>query len=294
MAVRHSGGTGAEAKVLKSRLKERHQVARGGSGLYLGIGRKAPTGGGAAPQREKLPLEQEGERMRRERKQSWLPVSPRRKIGGRYKEIDGRLYKEVNDYVYYFEEDDEEAIREVIYASCGIPPETDLGDIIQRLRRLCINKMGNRDEPLKIDLREKRERLLRDCKATLEKLRKAWIDPGDLIHINGICLPDEETLTGLYDGVSRDALRAINGLEAFIGTLKELDTLDVKRPGRPPADDDHFVKEVGSLYREHIGEPKSYIGGGFTSLVQTLLEIMDLPYQDPSRQIRAALKALKE
>jgi hypothetical protein len=231
--------------------------------------------------------------MKMERVQTWLPVLKKGKTG-RYRKVSSRVEKELINYVYHLGEDEKEAIREVIHGDCGIPPGTDIERIILRLEGLCQEKMSTEDEPAKIDRREKREKLVKACEVLSGQLLEAWAEPLELMPMDCFDSHGGDPADALAIRTGTAELHAITALGAVISVLSEPDALEAKRPGRPPADDDHFVKEVGRLYREHIGEPTSYFLGGFALLVQKLLEIMDLPYQDPSRQIRAALKALKE
>jgi len=50
------------------------------------------------------------------------------------------------------------------------------------------------------------------------------------------------------------ASEAVKPLEKFVKVLEEYHQSEVKRIGRNPADSDHFVRQVGDLYIEHIGK----------------------------------------
>jgi hypothetical protein len=94
----------------------------------------------------------------------------------------------------------------------------------------------------------------------------------------------------LLDQVVEAAEETLQPLEKLITSLEDAEAKDERKGGRDPADNDWVVKEIARLYREHIGTPSSYSNGPFFAHVENVLKILNLPHQDPSRRIRAALK----
>ena len=63
-----------------------------------------------------------------------------------------------------------------------------------------------------------------------------------------------------------------------------------QKQGRPPVDKTGFVKSIVNAYRRHIDEPTTYRDGPFFETVQIILRAVNMPSEDPSRTIQAALK----
>jgi hypothetical protein len=84
-----------------------------------------------------------------------------------------------------------------------------------------------------------------------------------------------------------DAAGAVPPLQKFITTLESYQKVDEaqKRTGRPPADDDEFVRRVAEIYTEHIGRrPTTTKDGPFVSVIQAVLDV-----EYPERAIKEAL-----
>jgi hypothetical protein len=188
-----------------------------------------------------------------------------------------------------FTEQEKDRIREILKHE---DPIDSIEHFISHLEFFCDGKKWLQKNPPKADLRYTRERILSDCKATLDHLKQ--IGRGKVALWTHDTLKDygagqETRVTDYLLEEHRIALKAIGPLQKFIETLENHHRAEGKKRGRPSADADAFITKLAEIYAEHIGKPSSYEDGPFFALVQTILEILKLPCEDPSRAIREAL-----
>jgi len=167
---------------------------------------------------------------------------------------------------------------------------------INPLEELCIIKMLLlRGKSPKSEIRPTRERILIDCKTALRHLKRASMlqveiwqhDTLDYLGLEG----KSDDVSDFYIRLWDSAWGAIGPLDKFIKVIEEYHRSAVNKIGRKNADSDHFIRRIKSLYVKYIGKPKSYESGAFFSVVQVILETVGLPFADPSRAIKAALKS---
>jgi hypothetical protein len=166
---------------------------------------------------------------------------------------------------------------------------------ISHLEFICDGKKHLLDQPKKAQERLNRDRILTDCKAALGHIKQ--------ISAGRIALWHMDTLKGYGTGsgvksVSVDYLveelenawAVVGPLDKFVTTLERHHQSEEKAQGRKKADSDYFIKNLRDIYIEHIGMPTIRENGPFFRLVQCVLEIFNLPFADPSRAIKNALK----
>jgi hypothetical protein len=93
------------------------------------------------------------------------------------------------------------------------------------------------------------------------------------------------------------ARQASSSIEEMINLLEHVTKEEEQKPvkkGKPPADfDTGLIRQLAELYRMQLfARPTSYIDGPFVLTVRTVLEILGLKSEDPSRSVKAALKNL--
>ncbi|MFH1124539.1 MAG: hypothetical protein ABIE47_06905 [Pseudomonadota bacterium] len=176
------------------------------------------------------------------------------------------------------------------------PSKEKIEAFIAHLDHYCEGKKSLLDQPQKIDIREKREDVLKNSTHLLKVLKK--IERGQII------LWHDETMDHFGAGsagkdsggdflcqIIQDAWDTVGPLQKFIKTLKSYhEQTETKQVGRKKADSDNFIQHLAAIYIEHIGKkPTTYKNGPFYSVVQLVLEKFKLPSDDPSRAIKAAL-----
>jgi hypothetical protein len=196
-------------------------------------------------------------------------------------------------YEWRFTDEEKEAIYGILNRSGA--QESSLNDFIFQLEGLCGFKKDLLDQDKKIDIREKRKEVLKRFKDILKDLRAIELGKMILWRYHTVDLLHDEELEPKEWNSPLRIYDIIQPIEEYIKYLEELPEIP-KRHGRDPADSDRFIRSIARMYRTYIGKPtacissKSYDGGLFFQLVQKVLHILDLPCEDPSRSIRAALK----
>ena len=168
----------------------------------------------------------------------------------------------------------------------------DIETFIRHLEFFCHGKKYLLEQPQRIDVREERETILKHCKAALKHLRKVergqvqtWYTETLDSFGSGKDDPDADFIVrGL-----QSAWDAVGPLENFVKLFEKYHQSEIKKDGRKPADNDHFIRKIRDVYIEHIGKPTE--SGAFFTIVTRILEMLDLPFTDPSRAIKAALKS---
>jgi hypothetical protein len=194
---------------------------------------------------------------------------------------------------WQFTDSDKNGIRLILRREAS---RKKVDTFIIQLEWLCTIKMGLLKQQSKADIRNTRECILTDCKTALSHMRKVELGKLDLAFDGSMdCfvgrVHDPNASFGLL--MICMASEAVKPLEKFVKVLEEYHQSEVKRIGRNPADSDHFVRQVGDLYIEHIGKkPTTYVDGCFSNLVKKVLGILQLPCEDPSKSIRAAVKEI--
>jgi len=89
--------------------------------------------------------------------------------------------------------------------------------------------------------------------------------------------------------ISKVAKKAIPQIERIIDELEYIYEPGKIPKGRPSADPYNFVSTIASLFGKYLGKPTKYYNGPFYKVVQIALEVIGLPYEDPSRSINSAL-----
>ena len=204
--------------------------------------------------------------------------------------------------------------------------EATIESFINYLQGLCALKKMLLEQPERSEVRATRERILTDCKAAFGHLKQihfgnviTWydetLDPfwSHQPEQKKVCPECQHPFTGLPwrekcvqcnptakapQRVEDDFLvqelesvaEAIWPLEKFIKVMEKYHKAEAKKPGRKTADNSHFIMKIRNIYIEHIGKPTTTEKGTFFTLVQAVLEILGLPFADPSKAIKAALK----
>lgn len=173
-------------------------------------------------------------------------------------------------------------------------PEENIVRFIDNLELLCsVKKYWFADRPKRAKIRETRQHILTDCKATLGHLKlihQCEVDISRYDNLEYFDPEEDDPVTDFRVQSWQDAMAALHPLEKFIDTLETYHLSEEKTPGRDKADSDNFIRKIKDVYIEHIGKPTSTETGTFFKIVRVILEIFDLPFDDPSRAIRAALK----
>ena len=203
--------------------------------------------------------------------------------------LPGRTYDLVNyDWLFTIEEKVE--IRTAFKLNLKVTLEEDkIETFINHLDHLCAIKKELLGQPKKEDIRDKHEKVLKDFKAVLRHLKEIERSEMILWRKNTVShYGDVETAAPPLPFLMRDAIPLI---ERYIKVLKD-NPKEAVRPGKAPADSDHFVREIRGIFIKDIGmKPTAYKKGIFFVIVQRSLESVGLPYEDPSKTVKAALKA---
>lgn len=175
-------------------------------------------------------------------------------------------------------------------------PKEVIETFIRHLEFFCNGKKDLLEQPQKIDIRATRERVLTDCMAALNHLKQ--IERGKMITWHRENLDAYGAGTKAADPTGdfllaelQSAWEAVGPLEKFLKIFGKYHRAEIKKKGRPSADSDHFIRKIRDIYIEHIGKPTAYEKGAFFTIVQLSLEYIGLPFKDPSKAIKAALKS---
>lgn len=174
--------------------------------------------------------------------------------------------------------------------------EKDIMNFIMHLEHFCsAKKYWILDKPKRAEARKNREQVLTDCKAALGHLRLIHQCEKALICYNDLAVfgsEEDDPVTGFKMRSWEEARAALQSLEKFIQTLETYHQAEEKKRGRDNADSDNLVKIIRVLYQQYLGEkPKGHKNSAFTDIVKAVYAILELPSEDPSRAIDAALKA---
>lgn len=205
----------------------------------------------------------------------------------------GPIHPDRYHYEWRFTKEERGEIRRVLRDETS---QEKINSFISHLEFFCNGKKSLIEQPSKMDIRGTRKRVLTDCLAALNHLKQ--IERGKMITWHTENLDAYGAGTEAADPTAdfllaklESAWEAAGALEKFVKVLDEYHSTENKKQGRPSADSDHFIRAVRDIYSQHIGKPSSYEFGAFFSVVQLILEALDLPFTDPSRLIKAALKS---
>ena len=238
----------------------------------------------------------------------------------------GRIYVK---YEWRLTDEEKNEIRYILRNKAR--KEATIESFINYLQGLCALKKMLLEQPERSKVRMEREHILADCKAAFGHLKRihfhdvvTWydetLDPfwSHQAEQEKICPECQHPFTGLpwrekclqcdpkpanvphttskgeedFLGQELDAAaEAIWPLDKFIKVLEKYHKAEARKIGRKMADNDHFIRKIRDIYIEHIGKPTTTENGTFFTLVQLVLERLGLPFTDPSKAIKAALKS---
>jgi len=198
-------------------------------------------------------------------------------------------YFETRTGAFHFNKEDEQELHFILRELAT--PET-IKEFLIKLAFCCEMKRDLNERPDQIDIRERRDRTLRDCKAALKHLEE--IERGHVVFWNDNRLDqlkEKDTIqTKMITEVIKSAHDTVTHFRTFIALLNTIHEAENKPIGRKKAGYDNFIKEIAVIYSKYIGQPSTYDASPFYSLVQYLLKIMGEKYfKDPSRAIKTAL-----
>lgn len=215
--------------------------------------------------------------------------------------ISGQIHPERYYYEWRFTREERERLRDVFRFNArtgktrSIAAEKNVEAFINHLEFLCQGKIMLLKQPQKIDIREKREAIIKDCKTALKHLKK--IERGHIQtwyqeRLDFYGSPrEDDPVTDFIIRELQSAWDAVGPLEKFIKILEKHHGEEVRKNGRPEADGDNFIKKIRNIYAEHIGKkPTKYENGPFVRTVRAVREILGLRYEYPRRTIERALK----
>jgi hypothetical protein len=190
--------------------------------------------------------------------------------------------------MWQFTEGSKKVIRETIRAKLkGKVPVKKVETFITQLEWLCSVKKRMMKQPKRADVRVKRERVLKDCKAALRHLEQIGMCTVTIARDESVdCDVGRAHNPDAYSGFSTMcwAMEAAEPLEKLI---EERHGSEEKRPGNAPAGSDNFERRVKDLYVEHVGgEPT----GCFYEIVQEVRASLGLPYEYATKPVKAARK----
>lgn len=234
----------------------------------------------------------------------------------------GPMHPKLYHYEWQLTREEKKKIRDVLK---GIEKRR-VESFISYLQGLCGLKKMLLEQPQRSEVRTTRERILTDCRAALEHLKRCeklqavtWYD--ETINPFWSYKPEQKkvcpeckhpfTTSGQREKCVQcdptspkappkgednflvqhldSAWAAVGPLEKFITVLERYHKAEKKKTGRREADNDHFVRKIRDIYSEHIGKPTLYEDGPFFAVVRAALEIFDLPSAYPAKAIREAL-----
>lgn len=203
-------------------------------------------------------------------------------------------------YEWCFTEDEKDSIRGAFSKSFlsgktkRVACEGNIKTFISHLEFLCQGQKPLLEQPKKIDVREERARIIKDCKAALKHLKK--IERGRQTWyretLDSYGSGKDDAVSNFIDRQIQGAWDAAGPLEKFIDLFETYQESEVKKIGRKKADSDHFIRRIRDIYIEHIGKPTMQADGPFFGVTRAVLESLDLPSTDPSRAIKEALKGV--
>ena len=135
------------------------------------------------------------------------------------------------------------------------------------------------------------------CMEDLEKIASGEFFTARHYHVNEMNEEISEAKSVVRDQLcdhAGDALKPLRNIENLLKMLsKELET--PLKTGRRTVDlGSSLIDKIAELYRKDLlAKPTTYPQGPFTQVVKAVLNILDLPTEDPSRQIRKAAKSLQ-
>ena len=156
---------------------------------------------------------------------------------------------------------------------------------------VCSKQLSLTDQPLKkadIDAEKKKmighfEKAQKDIEALLDN--KIRLVP--TVKVNELPLEDMADVE-LYERYRQRLLTAFYALDDVSKLIAA--SITPQKQGRPQVDQTQFVKTIVEIYSRHIDTPTTYRDGPFFAVIQAILKAVNLPSEDPSRAIQAALK----
>ncbi|HQO64335.1 MAG TPA: hypothetical protein PK528_12040 [Syntrophorhabdus sp.] len=171
--------------------------------------------------------------------------------------------------LWEFEPHEEQPIRQILSGCSFRPNFGDIDAFIEILALHCgkqTEKIEERYFRSRATIRENRIKLKRMLSDLLERITGEvgiW-DSDDLSRIE---------YGDLYLGLLEHFKNIGPLLVSSIDIIEKIEATDLKRPGRPSADEHNFVKELAELFLMWIDMPTTYEGGIFYQLVQELYKV---------------------
>jgi hypothetical protein len=190
-------------------------------------------------------------------------------------------------YVYGFSKAEAFDIRDTLSA---YDTKAVIGFLMDA-ERVCTRQLSIMDAPLtRPDMDVEKKKMVghfEKAKADIEILLDNKIKLVPTEKVNELPL-ENMTDVELYERYRQRLLTAFYALEEVSNFVAA--SITQKRQGRPPVDNTDFVKSIADCYRLYIDKPTTYRDGPFFFVVQIILKAVNLPGEDPSRAIQAALK----
>lgn len=241
-----------------------------------------------------------------------------------YNRVQSTIHPEKYFYEWKFNKEARQEFKDILK---GKAKDKKINSFIHYLEGLCLLKKMLIEQDQRLDIRETREHILKVCKTTLKHLQGVYggrtviwydetIDPfwnyqpeqekvcpeckrpftTDIKRREkcGYCeqtLPpaphkDEDFIIQAMDAAENVILPMMN----FIKIIENYHKAEIKKNGRPKAENDHFIEKIAGIYDEHIEKPTLYEDGPFFAIVKTVRGIFGLPREYPKRAIWQALK----
>lgn len=189
--------------------------------------------------------------------------------------------------------------NELRHALKGVAPPEAIEAFIAGAEDLCGRKsIILMAQPTPAETRAGREKLLGDCRKaqkTLGRFAAIMAETRDeVIHISR----SEDIVDwgpGFYveHEIFMEAMDIYYTLEKFIEKLEKFQRHEEKKTrkqGRPEGDQDRFIRSIKWVYEEYIAPATLYEDGPFFQVVRLALKFVGLPYEYPTKSIRAAMK----
>ena len=190
-------------------------------------------------------------------------------------------------YVYGFSTEEAQDIRDTLSSY----DDKAVIAFLMDAERICTRQLSMMDAPLTrpdMDVEKKKmlghfDKAKKDIEILLDN--KVKLVPTE--KVNELPIENMKDVE-LYEHYRQRLLTAFYALDDISNFVAASTTS--KKQGRPPVDHTGFVKSIADCYQLHIDKPTTYRDGPFFFVVQIILNCVNLPHEDPSRAIQAALK----
>lgn len=246
-----------------------------------------------------------------------------------YINVPGTMHPEIYHYEWKFNDEARQELGDILKNEAT---DKEIKSFIHYLEGLCQLKKMLIDQSHRLDVREARERILKDCKAALKCLRQVYgvrvvtwyderIDPlwsyrPDQIKVCSQCEhPFRTSVQQREKCIQCDpkfvpvprkdephfivqqhkaAGDVILPMVNFIKVMESYHNAENKKNGRPTADNDHFIEKIAEIYSEHIGKPTLYAEGPFYYMIKKVKELLGLKHDKGKAPRRGITRALKK